>query len=54
MNQNQGNLQVIYDGKKQSGCYVKVYSNGQKGSKFYRDGYTDITGSFKYALNDLD
>ncbi len=54
MNQNQGNLQVFYDGKKQSGCYVKVYSNGQKGAKFYRDGYTDITGSFKYALNDLD
>jgi hypothetical protein len=26
--------------------------NGQ--SKFYRDGYTDITGSFKYALADLD
>lgn len=26
--------------------------NGQ--SKFYRDGYTDITGTFKYALSDLD
>lgn len=26
--------------------------NGQ--SKFYRDGYTDITGTFKYALADLE
>lgn len=48
-----GSLQVFFDGKKQSGCYVKVYSNGSKGKKFYRDGYTDITGNFKYALNDL-
>ena len=24
------------------------------GPKFYRDGYTDITGTFKYALADLD
>lgn len=23
-------------------------------SKFYRDGYTDITGTFKYALADLE
>lgn len=26
--------------------------NGQ--NKFYRDGYTDITGTFKYALADLE
>jgi len=23
-------------------------------SRFYRDGYTDITGTFKYALADLE
>jgi hypothetical protein len=50
---NSGTLQVFYEGKKQSGCYVKVYSSGSKGNKFYRDGYTDITGRFKYALSDL-
>ncbi len=48
-----GTLQVFYDGKKQTGCYVKVYSTGSKGNKFYRDGYTDITGKFKYVLADL-
>lgn len=31
-----------------------MYSEGSKGTKFYRDGYTDITGTFKYALTDLD
>ena len=24
------------------------------GIQFYRDGYTDITGTFKYVLADLD
>ena len=33
---------------------MKVYSSGNKGMKFYRDGYTDITGKFKYALADLE
>ncbi len=49
-----GYAQVFYQNKKQAGCYCKVYQmkNGQ--SKFYRDGYTDITGTFKYALADLD
>lgn len=23
-------------------------------SKFYRDGYSDMTGTFKYALADLE
>ena len=36
--------------KGQPGCYVRFYSTGTKGTKFYRDGYTDITGKFKYAL----
>ena len=45
---------MFYDGKKQTGCYVKVYSTGNKGNKFYRDGYTDITGKFKYVLADLE
>jgi len=53
ISQNEGLLQVFYDGKRQPGCYVKVYSKGSKGTKFYRDGYTDITGKFKYALADL-
>ena len=52
--ENSGYAQVFCEGKRQPGCYCKVYQmkNGQ--SKFYRDGYTDITGTFKYALADLE
>lgn len=41
--------------KRQSGCYCKVYKKEKDFAvKFYRDGYTDITGAFKYAMDDLD
>jgi hypothetical protein len=52
--EDSGYAQVFCEGKRQPGCYCKVYQmkNGQ--SKFYRDGYTDITGTFKYALADLE
>jgi hypothetical protein len=33
---------------------VKVFGEQSFGRKFYRDGYTDITGSFRYALSDMD
>lgn len=40
------------------GAYVKVFNilKGDKKAKkaiFYVDGYSDITGKFKYALSDL-
>ena len=44
---------MFYENKCISGGYCKAYSTGKKGEKFYRDGYTDITGTFKYALADL-
>lgn len=44
---------MFYQNKPVSGTYCKVYSTGSNGVKFYRDGYTDITGSFKYALSEL-
>lgn len=54
INEIKGNLQIFCSGKHVSGAYCKVYSSGFKGEKFYRDGYTDITGTFKYALTDLE
>ncbi len=54
INQKKGTLQVFYQNKPISGSYCKVYSSGSKGNKFYRDGYTDITGTFKYALSQLN
>lgn len=53
VNESRGNLQLFYEGKQVSGAYCKVYSSGVKGERFYRDGYTDITGTFKFALADL-
>ena len=52
--QEHGVIQVYVDGKKCPGCYCKVYQNKNGAEKFYRDGYTDITGTFKYALADLE
>lgn len=54
-NENSGTIQVFVSKKKQPGAYVKVFS--QKAShinKFYRDGYTDMTGTFRYAMSDLE
>lgn len=53
INEKKGSLQIFYKNKPISGCYCKVYSSGSKGERFYRDGYTDITGTFKYALSEL-
>ena len=52
--ESEGAIQVFYEGKKKTGCYCKVYQMKNGSSKFYRDGYTDITGTFRYALADLD
>ena len=53
MQQNKGIVQVFYGGKKLPGCYCKVYQKRNQEIRFYRDGYTDITGVFKYALGDV-
>ncbi len=53
VNEKKGSLQLFYESKPLSGSYCKVYSTGSKGEKFYRDGYTDITGTFKYALSEI-
>ena len=52
--ESMGLVQVYYEGEKVKGCYCKVYQKKNGQNKFYRDGYTDITGTFKYALADLD
>lgn len=51
ISENEGMLKVFYDGKILNKCYCKVYSKGGKGNKFYKDGYTDISASFRYALD---
>lgn len=53
INENEGTLNVFVDKKKRPGAYVKVFSKKNIISYFYRDGYTDMTGAFRYAMNDL-
>ena len=33
---------------------MKVFSKKGSIDQFYRDGYTDMTGAFRYAMNDLE
>ncbi len=54
INEDQGTLQVYVGNKRCPGAYVKVFSDKSLERKFYRDGYTDITGSFRYAMSDID
>jgi uncharacterized OsmC-like protein len=48
-----GEAQVFVANKRKPGCYCKVYQMVNKEPKFARDGYTDITGTFNYALSEL-
>jgi len=32
---------------------VKVFADKNYRKNFYRDGYTDMTGKFRYAMSDL-
>lgn len=41
-------MTVYVDGKPRPGVYCKVYAKGKE-TRFYKDGYTDIQGRFKYV-----
>ncbi len=51
---NIGLLEAFVNKKKGVGVYVKVFVLKRGKKEFYRDGYTDMTGTFKYALSDID
>jgi hypothetical protein len=53
--ENYGQLKVTdAQGKPLSKVYVKVYARGSSGSKFYKDGYTDLRGQFDYTSVNTD
>lgn len=33
---------------------MKVFANKNGSKQFYRDGYTDMTGTFKYAMSETE
>jgi hypothetical protein len=46
---------LFVGGVRKSSCYCKIFASYKSGLvKFYRDGYTDVKGSFKYALAAID
>lgn len=53
--EDEGVAVVYVDGKPRPGAYVKVYAKGKE-TRFYKDGYTDIQGRFKYVsqLDDVE
>lgn len=53
MREDKGEAQVYLDKKKYSGCYCKVYRMKDGLIGFYQDGYTDVTGTFRYAQSNL-
>ena len=54
--ENLGQIKVTgQDGKPQSKVYVKCFAKATNGTtKFYKDGYTDMRGTFDYASLNLD
>lgn len=54
VSEKEGSLQVFLQRKRLAGAYVKVFSDKGMNKDFYRDGYTDMTGTFRYAMSDLD
>lgn len=46
--EDEGVAVVFVDGKPKPGAYCKVYAKGNQ-TRFYKDGYTDIQGRFKYV-----
>lgn len=53
MLEDEGVAIVYVDGKAKPGAYCKVYVKRQAETKFFRDGYTDIQGRFKYIMTDI-
>ena len=51
--EEKGVLEVYERGRRAPGCYCKVFQERAGALEFYRDGYTDVSGCFRYALADL-
>jgi hypothetical protein len=52
--EDEGVAYVYLDGKAKPGAYCKVYAKGNNGVRFFKDGYTDIQGKFKYITSDIE
>ena len=52
--EDEGLAFVYVNGKTQPGVYCKVYVKENNVTRFFKDGYTDIQGKFKYITSDID
>jgi hypothetical protein len=52
--EDEGFAYVYIDGKATPSVYCKVYAKDGSGTRFFKDGYTDIQGKFKYITSDIE
>ena len=52
--EDEGLAYAYVEGKAKPGAYCKVYVKDSSGTRFFKDGYTDIQGKFKYITSDID
>jgi hypothetical protein len=52
--EDEGFAYVYIDGKAMPSVYCKVYAKDGSGTRFFKDGYTDIQGKFKYITSDIE
>lgn len=52
--EDEGFAYVYVDGKAKPGAYCKVYAKDGSGTRFFKDGYTDLQGKFKYITSDIE
>lgn len=52
--EDEGFAYVYVDGKAKPGAYCKVYAKDNSNTRFFKDGYTDLQGKFKYITSDIE
>lgn len=52
--EDQGIAYVYLEGKAKPGAYCKVYAKDSSQTRFFKDGYTDLQGKFKYITSDIE
>jgi hypothetical protein len=52
--EDEGFAYVYIDSKATPSVYCKVYAKDGSGTRFFKDGYTDIQGKFKYITSGIE
>jgi hypothetical protein len=52
--EDEGFAYVYIDGKAAPTVYCKAYARADGNTRFFKDGYTDIQGKFKYITSGIE